>query len=429
MPANVVDTHPARRRDYVTAHEAMQILGVRAQTLYAYVSRGWIHSIAQKGVRDRLYLGDDIQRVSMRSVARSGHGAVAASAMNWGAPIFPTSVTEITPQGPRYRGHLAADLVKSGVSFEAVAEILWTQNLSAGPCVWPVRKSSAGLRQFMQATGTPDVRGNLLEWFALVVLVLGVQRGSVAERLSQGDTLQVAREIMQTVVACCGFVGPAHQYQPMRPGDSMVQGLMQALALAPSHDNSEALRTILILMADHELPPGTLSARVVASSGGTLHSCIAAACCATSGVDVGRMYERVESFLGHPSSKTVLMNRARLLHAQGQTVPGFGHPLYPQGDPRATHMLDIARKRTTHNRELRAVFRFIDELAQSHGLLPRQELALVVLTRAMNLPSQAPVILFALGRIAGWVAHVQEQRTAGTLLRPRARFVKAPGPH
>ena len=141
------------------------------------------------------------------------------------------------------------------------------------------------------------------------------------------------------------------------------------------------------------------------------------------------MYERVESFLGHPSSKTVLLNRARLLHAQGQTVPGFGHPLYPQGDPRATHMLDIARKRTTHNRELRTVFRFIDELAQSHGLLPRQELALVVLTRAMNLPSQAPVILFALGRIAGWVAHVQEQRTAGTLLRPRARFVKAPGPH
>jgi hypothetical protein len=60
----------------------------------------------------------------MRSLARSGHGPVAASAMNWGEPIFPTSITEITEQGPRYRGHLAADLVRSGASFESVAELL-----------------------------------------------------------------------------------------------------------------------------------------------------------------------------------------------------------------------------------------------------------------------------------------------------------------
>ena len=420
-----MDDDKKLRRDYASAAEATQILGVRAQTLYAYVSRGWIRSVAQKGLKDKLYLRDDLTRVSMRSMARSGHGAVAASAMNWGEPIFPTSITEITPEGPRYRGHLAADLVRSGVSFEAVAELLWTSSLNTRSQLWTVRKPSVQLVKLTQTLSALQAQDNVLESFASIVLLLGMRRGSVAERLLQGNTLPAAREIIQTVVACCGFVGNAKKYRPMLKGESIVEGLMHALSLTPSAENSEALRAILILMADHELPPGTLSARVVASSGGTLHSCLAAAFCATSGVDVGRMYDRVEDFLGQPQSKTVLVNSARKLHAQGQSVPGFDHPLYPRGDPRATQLLHIARQRQSQSRELRAIFRFIDDMASSSGQHPRQELAVVLLARAMGLPRQAPAALFALGRIAGWVAHVQEQRAAGTLLRPRAKFVES----
>ena len=61
---------------------------------------------------------------------------------------------------------------------------------------------------------------------------------------------------------------------------------------------------------------------------------LASALCATSGVDVGRMYERVEDVLGQAQTKAVLVKRAHKLHAQGQSVPGFNHPLYPKGDPR-----------------------------------------------------------------------------------------------
>lgn len=116
------DSEKQLSRDYASAAEAMKILNVRAQTLYAYVSRGWIRSISQKGLKEKLYLREDVARVEMRSLARSGHGAVAASAMNWGEPIFPTSITEITPEGPHYRGWLAADLVRSSSSFEAVGK-------------------------------------------------------------------------------------------------------------------------------------------------------------------------------------------------------------------------------------------------------------------------------------------------------------------
>lgn len=411
------------RNAYATAAEAMRLLNVRQQTLYAYVSRGWIQSIPQKGKKARLYLRDDINRVVSRSAARAGHGAVAASAMNWGEPIFPTSITEITPQGPRYRDHLAADLVREGRSFEAVAELLWTGELDPQP-TWPVVPPSTELLRLVEMLPSLQAGENILESLALVVLLLGMRRGSVAERLQQGRTLQAAREIMQAAVACCGFAGPERQYRPMRNGESIVDGLMASLGMTTSAENREGLRTILILMADHELPPGTLGARVVASAGGTLHSCMASALCATSGVDVGRMYERVEAFLGSPKTRTVLLNRAMKLHAQGQSVPGFDHPLYPKGDPRASQLLDLARTRIQDSRELRSIFRFLDDIQFSTGLLPRQEFAVVVLARAMGLTPRAPAALFALGRIAGWVSHVREQRASGTMLRPRAKFVK-----
>ncbi len=125
----------------------------------------------------------------------------------------------------------------------------------------------------------------------------------------------------------------------MLKGESMVDGRMRALSVPPNAENREAFEAILILLADHELSPGTLSARVVASAGGTLHSCLASALCATSGLVVGRMYDRGEDFLGHAQTKTVLVKRAQHLHAQGQTVPGFDHPLYPKGDPRAAGTL------------------------------------------------------------------------------------------
>jgi citrate synthase len=170
------------RSAYATAAEAMQLLNVRQQTLYAYVSRGWIRSIPQQGKKARLYLRDDISRVGSRSAARAGHGAAAASAMNWGEPIFPTSITEITSQGPRYRNYLAADLVREGHSFEAVAELLWEGGLHSPPA-WPVVAPSEELLHLVEMLPSMQASENILECLALVVLLLGMRRGSTGQFL------------------------------------------------------------------------------------------------------------------------------------------------------------------------------------------------------------------------------------------------------
>ena len=122
--------------DYVSSRDALRILEVKPQTLYSYVSRGLIRRRAKPGHRTSYYNREDIHRLKSRSVARSGHGPAAASAMYWGEPVLETGITEITPAGPRYRDHLATDLAADNRSFESVAEYLWTGRLPSSQMKW-----------------------------------------------------------------------------------------------------------------------------------------------------------------------------------------------------------------------------------------------------------------------------------------------------
>jgi citrate synthase len=420
-----VDSDDALRKDYADAGEAMKILKIRQQTLYAYVSRGWIRSIRQSGRKDRLYLRDDLERMAARSLARSGHGAVAASAMNWGEPIIPTSITEITPEGPRYRGRSAVELARMRASFESVAELLWTGLWHEDPPNWKVEKATPELKRLTDSLPALQASDQILEVFALVTLHLGIGRGTVAERIRGGRTLDAARQIIQTLVGCCGLVSSHGRYVPMREGQTIVDGLLQALGVPASAENCEALESILTLLADHELSPGALTARVSASSGGTLHSCVASAICASSGVEIGRLYTRVGDFLDGKSTKGALLQRAIQAQERGVMVPGFVHPLYPRGDPRGIYLLEVARRRAEQSRHHTACLAFAKEMQEQFGLIPRHEFAIVLLSRALGLSKYAPGALFVLARTAGWVAHIQEQRMAGSLLRPRAKFVGA----
>lgn len=188
--------------DYVSAGEAMQMLGIRRQTLYAYVSRELIASIGQPNRKDRLYLRADVERMGIRSLARTGHGALAASAMNWGNPIVPTTITEITPQGPRYRGHLATELAAARMPIEAVAELLWTGVIGDASLRWPVEKPSVELLRVTDSMASSGAIDQLPEIFGLVALQLGVGSGieaAAAERGQEQRMYEAARQIIHAM--------------------------------------------------------------------------------------------------------------------------------------------------------------------------------------------------------------------------------------
>jgi citrate synthase len=423
LPIRVNQIAATNSRDYVPAAEALRMLEIRHQTLYAYVSRGWIRSTRQPGRNDRLYLREDIERMRTRARARSGHGAVAASAMNWGEPIIPTSITEIKQDGPWYRGRPAVQLARSSASFEAVAELLWSGLWHEEPLRWSVAPLPADVRALAGSITRLRSNDQLLEIFALFILKLGVSRGSIADRVRSGRTLDAAREIIQALTGCFGYISARARFVVLRNGQSVVEGLLRSLALADTGENREALQAMLILFADHELSPGAFAARVAASAGATVHSCVASAICTSSGVHIGRLYDRVEEFLAGAPTKAALLRRARECQERGTAVPGFGHPLYPRGDPRALFLLELAQRRARQTKRMESVFGFVNDAQTKLGLFPRHELAAVTLAIAMGMPARSAGALFTLSRTAGWVAHVQEQRLSGTLLRPRARFV------
>jgi len=102
--------------------------------------------------------------------------------------------------------------------------------------------------------------------------------------------------------------------------------------------------------------------------------------------------------------------------AQALKTPGFGHPLYPEGDPRAEAMLSAFAPPPLYQALRR-------EVEAATGEIANVDFALVALTEALSLPSDAPFLLFATARSAGWLAHAVEQLQTGVLIRPRAKYI------
>jgi citrate synthase len=178
------------------------------------------------------------------------------------------------------------------------------------------------------------------------------------------------------------------------------------------------IEAALILCADHELNVSTFTARCVASAGSGVHQAVSAGLAALQGPLHGGATERVAAFYREAqaldSGREAVASRVR----RGEDLPGFGHKLYPLGDPRGRELL--GRAGTVRADALAT--ELIDAVFGASGEHPTIDFALVVLAKALDLPADAPLTIFALGRSAGWVAHAVEQYASGTLIRPRARY-------
>ncbi|MCA9541881.1 MAG: citrate synthase, partial [Myxococcales bacterium] len=95
----------------------------------------------------------------------------------------------------------------------------------------------------------------------------------------------------------------------------------------------------------------------------------------------------------------------------GQQVPGFDDPLYPDGDPRGPPLLDGARILDPASPILQTMQAVVDAMAR-RGSAPTLEFGLVAVASACRMRAGAATALFLLGRLAGFVAHVIEQRDA-----------------
>ena len=184
-----------------------------------------------------------------------------------------------------------------------------------------------------------------------------------------------------------------------------------------------AFEVYLVTMAENGLNTSTYAARIVASTGASLHFSVVAALCALEGplhggapVPVLEMLEEI----GSPDRAEAWV-KARL--EAGERIPGIGHRVFKGRDPRAGILeraaatLPVARRLETARAVERAV------AARAKPLFANVELYTAVLLDAVGLPKELFTPAFAIARVAGWCAHVAEQRATGRLIQPNARYI------
>ena len=407
------------RVNYLSCAEATGLLGVKPQTLYSYVSRGLIRSIPHPEGRSSLYFREDVERIRARSVARSGHGAAAEAAVHWGEPILLTSITEITEGGPRYRGRFATDLATEGHSFESVAEFLWSGEWRPTRLKWghDVRFCAGRAQAALAGMAShPHIRHLLMQ----TVLCEGSRAEDGKEALGEQESLRLARRLLTSMAATFGFLGPQKSAARIREGDSIAAILANGLGLSPSEKIRRCIDAMLILFADHEFTPATFAARIAASVGNDLFGCVGAGLNVLYGSVTGLGCDQIENVL---SQKTLsCAGVENFAAARSATPPGFDHPLYPDGDPRAKCLLAILRE-IDAGRSADEALEAVEGIHCSLRTHFTIEEAFVIACRALNVGGEVASGLIALSRAAGWIAHVIEQRQANFIIRPRGKFV------
>lgn len=406
--------------EWVSAEQACRILDVKAATLYAYASRGLVRSAAgPRGGRARVYQKEDLQRLKTRSLARSGHAAVAAGALRWGEPVLETRVGAIREDGPSYRGQSAIALARDGARFEDVCVLLWGGAPFTPEIELDERRLGAPvapLRALLRSDAEP-FDGML------------VTAAALAANEARGETIDVARSrasaLVRRLIAACGLGRGADAVTASLEAEGCARALLVALGGKTTKASVSAMNEALIVIADHELNASTFAARVAASAGASTTASIAAALGALSGPLHGAATARVEALVAEvdrPERASAVV-AARL--DRGESVAGFGHPLYPKGDPRGERLLELAYRIGARQRGVRVISAIVAAMDLVSREPPTVDVGLVALMSALGLRRGAPLGVFASGRVAGWIAHVLEQKEAGFLLRPRARYVGA----
>lgn len=374
----------------LSAREAAAELGIGLPTLYAYVSRGMLRSEPEPGSRRKLYSAADIRALK----ARHADGGTT-SRQDTGLATIESALTLIHEGRLYYRGVEIEALARSA-RLESVASLLW----------------DCGTEDpFAEAQEFQPVLPESLDGPAMTRLLIGLAAASdrdLAAHARSPDALaRTGARILRQAVASA--VGVETAGEPVH------------LALAKGWGRPEAAETVraaLVVTADHELAASTYAVRVATSTGASPWRAVSAGLSCLDGPRHGGMAERVAHMLDSIASPEVAeaVMAARL--KRGEAIPGFGHPLYPEIDPRARILLAIAGsdREGRHNAVVAAARRLI-------GRAPNVDFGLVAASRAARLPAEAPLVLFAIGRMVGWIAHIIEQSRSERLIRPRTRYI------
>ena len=410
-------------RGWLLTHEATARLGVKPQTLYAYVSRGLIRSVHVPGTRTSRFRREDVERLALRA-RRTTRADGPPGGLD---VVIDTELTLLDPAGAlAYRGWDAVDAARDA-TYETVAEWLWTGERATEPPTWPAPDASVRVGRAVQRA-LPD-GATVPDRVRVIVTALAAADPLRYDRRPEA-VVATARTLLSALVESLPLVDA----EAARGGVSARSGSGGIAArlwprLSPLRATAARVRALdaaLVLLADHELAASALAARIAASTWADPYLVVSAGLAAAGGPLHGGASSQARELLAavaHGTSAEVAIGDVL---RRGDLVPGFGHRVYEGADPRAVALLDAVATLRAPAAVLRGADDILAVMARRGGPPVNIDFALAVFSESCSMVPDAGEAIFELARCAGLVAHGMEEYEHRLRYRPRAAYVGPP---
>lgn len=325
-----------------------------------------------------------------------------------------------------YRGYELAELA-GRASFEQVCGLFWSGFTDTPTDEASIRAELGRARLRAAAVAAPLLAGidGLTPVEALRLLLAAL---SDAEACPHHLLATAAMPVFTAAIARHGQGLP-----PLTPDPTLGQAedFLRLLRGRPASAREvAALETYLVTVLDHGFNASTFAARVVASTRAGLFSSVLAALCALKGPLHGGAPGPVLDMLDAIGAEDNIDRWLTAAILDGNRLMGFGHRIYRVRDPRADVLKQVAINLRAGSNGIgfaelveRRALALLAQLKPGRKLDTNVEFYTALVLQALALPRNLFTPVFAMGRVAGWTAHILEQEASGRLIRPQSRYV------
>jgi citrate synthase len=435
---------------WLTSAVAARRLGIKRETLYAYVSRGMLTSRKDAGSRESRF--DPAEISGMAEHRRSGTGRAGATEV-----VIDSALTLLDPAGRLWFRGWDAEVACRTASFEEMAEWLWTSPPTAIPAAGSPAAGSPAQRSPAQrspavrspAERSPAERSPAAKTpvaFAAPADVLEAARRAVSSlgpATPPIDRIRVALAAAATAdplrfdrrpdaVAAAGrrivavmvdaLATPRGAAVSSPEASTVAERLWSRLSPMPgTADQRAVLNAALVVLADHEMASSTLAARVAASTWADPYLVVTAGLATLGGPLHGSVGDRMVPVLRDAVARgaaEAIAERWRL----GENVWGFGHRVYTNRDPRAETLWLLLQAAWPGDELIEAAGDVVAAVTAHGRTFPNVDLMLGALVGAAGMVEGSAEVIFAVARTVGWLAHAIEEYPHALRFRLRAAY-------